>query len=345
MLAAVLVGPRQIEIKDVANYRLGSRSLLIAVKATAICGSDLHFYQTPEKYLTLPRIPGHEISGVIADKGKEVTKFAIGERVVPVAEVGHCGKCQPCHEGKEYLCLVGGGLRGRDVEGGFAEYVLADESEAFKLPDSIPDAESTQIQTLTTVYHGFKRLQIEAGKSALIVGLGATGLLHVQLAKLAGATPVVVTSRSQWKLDLAKKLGADIAIQASDKDALAQIKNATKGQGPDAVIEAVGSSSTVALSIEAAACGGKVLLFGNSHDPFTGFDPYQIYFKEINLIGSRSSDKVDWQPVINLVESGRVTLKPIVTHRLPFKDVKKGFAMMDAGAPGLLRAVVSGAGS
>lgn len=342
MLAAPVVGPRQIQLKEVKNPSFGPRSLLVAVKATGICGSDLKYYRTNED-VTVPRILGHEISGVIADKGKDVTKFAIGERIIPGAEVGHCGMCQSCFEGKGYLCLAGG-LRGRDVDGGFAEYIVVDEGDAFKLPDSIPDTEATQIQTLSTVYHGQKRLQLQAGESALVIGLGATGLLHVQLAKASGATPLVVLDPFPWKLELAKELGADTAIRASDNKVIAQIRNATRGHGPDAVIEAVGIPSTVALSIEAVAPGGKVLLYGNSHKPYTGFDPYLIYFKEINLIGTRSSDKGDYQPVINLVESGKITLKPLITHKLAFKDVKKGFALMDEGAPELIRAVVLGAG-
>ena len=341
MLAAPVVGPRQIQIKNVEDPSFGPHSLLLRMKATGICGSDVKFYRGEN--ITFPRILGHEISGVVVDKGKDVTKFEIGERVIVSPEVEHCGMCPLCYEGKEYLCPTGG-LRGRDVDGGFAEYVVAHEGDAFKLPDSIPDTEATQIQTLTTAYHGQRRLQIEPGKSALVIGLGATGLLHVQLAKLSGATPLVVLDPFPWKLELAKELGADVTIRTSAKNVIAQIRDATRGHGPDAVIEAVGISSTVALSVNAVAPGGKVLLFGNSHDPLTGFDTFIIYYKEINLIGTRSSSKIDWQPMINLVESGKIALKPLITHQLAFQDIKRGFSLMDAGEPGMIRAIVLGIG-
>ena len=342
MLAAPVVGPRKIQLKEVENPSCGPRFILVGVKATGICGSDLKFYRTNED-VTVPRILGHEISGVVADKGEEVTRFDIGDRVV-VNPMYSCGMCQLCYEGRDSICPAGG-LMGRDVDGGFAEYMAVDEQYAFKLPDSLPYAEATQIQTLTTVYHGQKRLQIEPGKSALVIGLGATGFLHAQLAKASGATPLVVLDPFPWKLELAKELGADVAIRTSAKNVIAQIRDATRGYGPDAVIEAVGIPSTVALSVEAVAPGGKVLLFGNSHDPLSGFDSFTIYFKEINLIGTRASNKGDWQPVINLVESGKITLKPLITHQLAFQDVKKGFALMDEGAPGLIRAVVLGEGN
>lgn len=342
MLAAPVVGPRQIQLKEVEYPSCGPRSILVDVKATGICGSDLKFYQTPNEYLTVPRILGHEITGVVVDKGKEATRFDIGARIV-VNPMYSCGTCQICYEGRDCICPAGG-LMGRDVDGGFVEYMAIDEKYAFNLPDSLPYAEATQIQTLTTVYHGQRRLQLEPGKSALVIGLGATGLLHVQLAKASGATPLVVLDPFPWKLELAKDLGADVAIRASDNNVIAQIRNATRGTGPDAIIEAVGIPSTVALSVEAVAPGGKILLFGNSHDPLSGFDSFIIYFKEINLIGTRASSKTDWEPVINLVESGKITLEPLITHHLAFKDVKKGFMFMDKGEQGLIRAVVSGSG-
>jgi len=342
MLAAFLVGPREIQVEDVENPRCDEHTMLLAMRATTICGSDISQYRTPD-ITSLPRVMGHETTGTIIDRGKGITKFEVGDRVV-VQPALSCGTCRLCAEGKDNICLDGS-MIGHSKQGGFAEYLVVSEENVFRLPDTIDYTEGTQLQTLATVYHSQRRLQLQPGKGVLIIGLGATGLLHVQLAKASGATPIIGVDLSPQKLELAGELGADVVIQMPDDTVLAQIKDATRGEGPDAVIEAAGVSSTVALSIEAVAPGGRVLMFGSSHDPFSGFDPFLIYRKEINIIGSRSASRADWEPVIDLVASGRIALKPLVTHQLAFQDIKKAFSLMDEGASDLIRIAVLGTGN
>ena len=340
MLAAPLVGPRKIQIEDIEAPRCSQRTVLINLQATAICGSDIKYYRTAAN-ISLPRVLGHEMTGVVIDKGEDVRKLNIGERVV-VQPALSCGACQLCYEGRDNICLAGG-LRGITVDGGFAEYIVVDERDAFRLPDAIDYAEGTQIQTLSTVYHAQKRLKLGPGQSVLVIGLGATGLLHIQLAKASGATPVLGVDLSPQKLELAKELGADVTICMPDDRALEKIRKATGGHGPDAVIEAVGTPPTIALGIEAVAPGGKMLMFGSCPDPLTGFDPLLIYSKEITIIGTRAACRADWQSCIELVRSGSVALKPLITHRMAFQDIKKAFALMDEGSAELIRIVVLGA--
>ncbi len=342
MLAAILVGPRQIQLEEVENPRCGLHSMLLRIKAASICGSDFKRYRSTENK-TFPKvILGHEMTGEIIDKGENVSHFGVGERVV-VQPALSCGKCQLCQGGRDNIC-PSGGMRGTIAPGGFAEYLVIDEGDAYRLPDSIGYAEGTQIQTLATVYHAQKRLQLEARQSVLIIGLGATGFLHTQLAKATGAMPVVVVDPFPWKLELAKELGADFAIRASDENALEQVREATQGKGPDAVIEAVGIPSTVALAIETVSRGGKVLMFGSGHRPLTGFDPFLIYSKEILIIGTRSACRADWLPSIDWVKTGRIRLGPLVTHRVSLQDVQKGFALMEDGIEGVIRVVLSADG-
>jgi len=336
MLAAQLVAPHTIKINEVDKPSCGKDSILIKIKFTAICGTDLHTYR--DANVDLPRTLGHETSGIVVDKGENVTRVEIGDRVV-VDPVYSCGQCQLCSEGKSFLCAKGG-LLGRESDGGFAEYVIVNEANAFKITDALSFAEATQIQTLSTVYHSQKRLHVEPGKSIMIVGMGVAGLLHVQLAKASGATPIVAVDIFQSKLDLAKKLGADVAIKVPDDNAVDKIRNAIRGRGPDAVIEAVGIPSTVSLSMESVAPGGKVLMFGIGHQPLTGWDPYMIYFKETNIVGTRAASHIDWQPSIDLVENGSINLKPLITHQLPLQEVQKAFTLMDEGDEGLIRVAV-----
>lgn len=337
MLAAQLVASRMIEINEVDKPSCGMDSILIKVKFTAICGTDLNIYRNASN-VDLPRTLGHEITGIVVDKGENVTRVEIGDRVV-VDPVYSCGQCQLCSEGKSSLCAKGG-LLGRESDGGFAEYIAVSKANAFKITDALSFAEATQIQTLSTVYHSQKRLHVEPGKSIMIVGMGVAGLLHVQLARASGATPIVAVDIFQSKLDLAKKLGADVAIKVPDDNAVDKIRNATRGRGPDAVIEAVGIPSTVSLSMESVAPGGKVLMFGIGHQPLTGWDPYAIYFKEINIVGTRAASRIDWQPSIDLVENGSINLKPLITHQLPLQEAQKAFTLMDEGDEGLIRVAV-----
>lgn len=340
MLAAPLVGPRKIQIEDIEAPSCSQRTVLINMKATAICGSDIKYYRTAAN-ISLPRVLGHEMTGVVIDKGGDVRKLNIGERVI-VQPALSCGACQLCYEGRDNICLAGG-LRGITVDGGFAEYIVVDERDAFRLPDTTDYAEGTQIQTLATVCHAQSRLQLEPGQSVLVIGLGATGLLHVQLAKASGATPILGVDLSPQKLEIAKELGVDVTICMPDDSALEKIRDATRGHGPSSVIEAVGIPSTVALSIEAVAPGGKVLMFGSCPEPLSGFDPLLIYYKEINIIGTRSASRGDWQSSIDLVESGNIMLKPLITHRMAFQDIEKAFALMDEGSAELIRIVILGA--
>lgn len=341
MLAAFLVGPRQIQLKDIKKPNCGPSKILLSMKATAICGSDIKQYRAP-KGEALPLVMGHEATGTVIEKGQDVKKFEVGDRVVVQPSL-FCSTCLLCSEGRDNICLKGDMIGGHRAQGGFAEYLAVDEENAFRLPSNIGYIEGTQIQTLATVYHSQRRLQLKPGQGVLVIGLGATGLLHVQLARASGATPIIGVDLSPKKVALAKELGADISFCLPDDSALIKIKNATRGDGPQTVIEAVGIASTVALSIESVAPGGKVLMFGSGSDPLTGFDPFLIYYKEISIIGTRSASKADWQPSIDLVESGHVILKSLITHQVALKDVKKAFALMDEGAPGLIRIAVLGA--
>jgi 2-desacetyl-2-hydroxyethyl bacteriochlorophyllide A dehydrogenase len=336
LLAAQLISPRKIELTEIDMPICDHNLVLIKVRYTAICGTDMHTYRNAN--VNLPRTMGHETTGIVWDKGKNVTSVEIGDRVV-VNPIYSCGQCQLCQEGKEYLCHRGG-LRGRESDGYFAEYIVASESDVFKIPEGLQLAAATQIQTLSTVYHAQKRLQIEPGKSVMVVGMGISGFLHLQLAKVSGAIPVIAVINSKWKADLAQKLGADEVISIQDGNTEEKIKNVTGSLGPYIVIEATGIPSMVALSTESIASGGKVLLFGTGSQPLTGVNPYSLYFKEVNLINSRAASRTDWQPAINLVGSGVINLQPLVTHLIPLHEIQKAFNMVDERIEKFIRVAV-----
>ncbi|MFH1140695.1 MAG: alcohol dehydrogenase catalytic domain-containing protein, partial [Chloroflexota bacterium] len=178
--------------------------VLVEVKATAICGTDLHIYagQTPVVY---PRIPGHEFAGVVEQVGEGVTEFSPGDSVVLNPNFS-CNNCELCILGKENLCLDSR-LMGRETDGSLREYLTVPQTLVFKMPSHVSFAEGARVQPLSTVVHGQRLADIKPGESVVVLGQGATGLMHTRLSKLAGAYPIIAVELAPWKLDLALEMG------------------------------------------------------------------------------------------------------------------------------------------
>src|SRR5713226_8029109 len=256
MKAMVLKAPGDLVLDEVSRPGGGAGQVLIRVTHSGVCGTDLKIYSgaIPVKY---PRIMGHEMIGEVAE-GSSDAAFKPGDRVIVDPEL-FCGACFHCRIGQTHLC-PNGMLLGRDTNGGFAEYVSAPASHVFRLPESIDSRTAPLIQVLTTCLHAQRLTNILAGESVVVLGLGVTGQLHVQLAKARGASPVIGVTRSAAKRELAQKLGADITA-ASGEGAIQKILDATGGRGADLVIDTTGELASVAAAISMARSGGRLLLF------------------------------------------------------------------------------------
>jgi 2-desacetyl-2-hydroxyethyl bacteriochlorophyllide A dehydrogenase len=320
MKAAVLYGPFDLKIEEVDKPEPGIGEVLLKVKASGIRGTDVSIYAGKQK-MNYPRIIGHEFAGEIEKVGKKVTKVKVGDRVVSDA-VYSCGKCYLCYMGRRNLC-INGGLYGREKDGSYAEYIIVPESACFKIPDNISFENATIIEMLATIYRGQKRVRINPGESVLILGQGAVGLLQTQLAKVAGATPVIVSDIFQWKLDLAKKFGADYLIDAKKEDVLEKTMEITDGHGVDVVIEAAGSPHTVKLCLDAVRPGGRILLFGITTKPIENFNIAPFYFKEVEVVGSRALIGDEFEPLIKLVSKGAINLDPLIMDTYTIDQLKE----------------------
>jgi L-iditol 2-dehydrogenase len=219
------------------------------------------------------------------------------------------------------------------VNGGFAELVAAPSSHVFSLPDSISGQTAPLIQVLTTCLHAQQQIKIRRGESAVVYGLGVTGQLHVQLAKAAGATPVIGITRSADKRSLAETLGADLTM-AGDDGAIERVREATGGRGADVVIETTGMLPSVASAVRMARSGGRVLLFGIITAKEGALPFYDLYFKELSLVGARVARSEDYPAAIALVERGAVKLAPLVSDVMPLGDLDAAVTMLgsDNGA-------------
>jgi len=324
MKAMVLRAPRSLGLDEVEKPRPGPGQVLVRVTSSGICGTDLKIYEgaIPVRH---PLIMGHEMSGEVMEGGDGT--FPPGQRVV-IDPAINCGACFNCRLGQGNLC-PSGALLGRDANGGFAEYLVVPRSHVFALPDSVDDRNAPLIQVVTVCVHAQRFVDTFPGQSVVVVGLGVTGQLHVELAKAWGASPVIGITRSAWKRKLAEQLGADLTLP-SGPEAARSVADATGGRGADVVIECTGKLPAIADAITMARLGGTLILFGVTTASEGKLPFYQLYFKELKIVNPRAATGEDFPPSIDLVARGVLKLDPLITHVLSFTELRKALGMLES---------------
>ena len=334
MKAMVLKGPGELALDKVANPAGRAGDVLVRITHSGLCGTDLKIYNgaIPVSY---SRIMGHEIACEVVEG--ESGGIRAGDRVV-IDPVVFCGACFHCRNGQTNLC-PNGSLIGRDTDGGFAEYAAVPASHVFRLPQAIDSRTAPLIQVATTCLHGQRRTPLFVGESVAVVGLGVSGQLHVQLAKARGAGTVIGISRSPFKREMAKAMGADVTIEAGE-EAVRSVLDATGGRGADVVIESTGVMTSLAAAIRMARVGGHLLLFGISSAKEGALPFYDLYFKELTLTNGRAAKGEDFPAMIDLLERGAVQLEPLVTHRMSLGELETALGMVEDGADERLKIIL-----
>jgi L-iditol 2-dehydrogenase len=220
------------------------------------------------------------------------------------------------------------------------QYVRLAAEYVFPLPSNVSLADATIIETLATVRHAQERTHIKPGESVVVFGGGTAGLLHVRLAVLSGADPVMVISRSKWKLDMGVAMGAHHAIQKDAEAAVEDVLKLTKGQGVDVVIDTAGTADTLRIGIDMLKPGGRFASFSLGHEPFEGFSPFPLYYKELTIIGSRGLVAEDMQPSIDLVAAGKIDVAGFVTGTYPLTQAAAAFKEYEENPGRILRLVI-----
>lgn len=324
--AAVLTGPGRMELREIEEVAASPGEASVRIRAVGICGTDLSIFKgkIPVAY---PRIMGHEMVGeVLVSAGGAPDP---GTRVIVDPNVA-CRRCARCREGRANLCSAGW-LLGRDRDGALRELVIAPAENLYRLPEGLEDHVAPLIQVLTTCVHGQRLSPIFPGDSVVVVGLGVTGLLHVQLAKLRGADPVVGVTRSPEKLALARELGANVTVRADDPAAEDLVREATAGGG-DRVIEAAGTVATLGRAVRVARPGGRVLAYGTISEGGGDFPFYDLYYKELVVSSPRAAQAEDYPVAIGAIASGDVRLEPLIGRRVTLGTLPQVLA---EGAVGL----------
>ncbi|MEO0617558.1 MAG: L-threonine 3-dehydrogenase [Pseudomonadota bacterium] len=322
-----------IWLEDIAEPEYGPNDVLIRVKKTAICGTDIHIYRWDEwaqKTIPVPMAVGHEFSGEIVAMGSEVHGYEIGDRV---SAEGHitCGVCRNCRAGRRHLCMNTVGI-GVNRPGAFAEYIAVPAFNLFKLPDSITDEIAAMLDPFGNATHTALSFDL-VGEDVLITGAGPIGIMACAVAKHVGARHIVITDLNEYRLKLAEKMGATLTLNITESSVREAMDGLGMTEGFDVGLEMSGNGEAMRQLLRSMHHGGKVALLGIPPAD-TAIDWNEIIFKGLELKGIYGREMFEtWYKMAAMLQSG-LDLSPMITHRFPVEDYREAFEIMDSGESG-----------
>ncbi len=323
MKAARIERPGQGIVTSVDEPYVGADDVLIKVRAAGICGTDLHIFKG-EYEAEYPIIPGHEFSGEVTAVGANVVNFKVGDRVTADPNIP-CNRCSYCQRNEPNQCK---NLKAIGVtrSGAFAEYVVAPEGNVFSIGDMTYGA-AALIEPLACVVWGIKRVDVQAGDTALVFGAGPMGALVAQSLKQAGAVKVVVTDVVPWRLQMIEQLGATHTVVADVQQA-SKLK-AIEPDGYDIVVDATGIPSVLEGTFPFAKPRGKIWVFGVTPQGTTvKFPSYEVFRKDLQIIGSFAVNRTFPQSIA-LIQNGAIKVEALISHQLPLDDFSKGLELAE----------------
>ncbi len=335
MKAALFLGPEKMEVKELEKPQCKEGEISLRVKACAVCGTDVRIYYHGQKNVKPPHIIGHEIAGVIEDFGSGIQGYEKGEPVIVVTPVG-CGKCRLCKKGLHNLCLDFKAI-GYHYPGGFAQYVVIPEAavgqgNVLKIPP-IPFDEASLVEPLSCCVNGQNYLNIEQGDRVAVLGAGPIGCMHAELAWTRGAAKVILADISQTRLQLARRIPADLYVNSAKEDPVKKVLKFTGGEGVDVTIVACPSGQAQEQALEMTAKKGRISFFGGlPHDKSKiSLDSNLLHYKEISLFGAFASHASQYKKALSLIESRKVDARKLITHKFPLEDIVQGIEMVKNG--------------
>lgn len=331
MKASRFLGNKTFAVTDLPTPHAGPGELVLRNQVCGVCGTDVHIYhgEPGSADVNPPVVLGHEYSGEVVEVGKGVTGFAVGDHVTVDPNI-YCGHCAYCQNGKKQLCPSMEAI-GVTRDGGFAQYSLIPASQAFKLEPTVPWEAAAMAEPLACCLHGIDLAGIQVGDKVCVVGGGAIGLLMVQLAKLSGASQIVLSEPNEKRRQVGLQLGANAAIDPTRPDAQEAFAQVLGG-GANVVIECVGNVPAVKSAFQFAGKGATVLLFSVPKVDATFDLPlFDVYKKELTIKGSFVNPDTHARAVA-LINSGKVDFDPIITHRFTLDQLPEAIAMQMSDA-------------
>lgn len=334
MKAIIKPSPKPgLQLSDVPIPKIDPHEVLIKIRKTSICGTDLHIYKWDEwaqKTVPTPLVIGHEFMGEIAEIGSEVKGIQKGDRV---SGEGHltCGQCPPCKKGLRHLCMKTLGI-GVKSQGCFAEYLALPGENVFRLPDSVSDDVASFFDPFGNAVHTALSFPLTA-EDVLITGAGPIGIMAAAIAQKAGARTVVITDHNDYRLQLAKQMGATHAVNIKQQSLQDAIKEAGINFGFTVGLEMSGHPQALHTLLETAQHGAHLALLGIL-PPKCAIDWDLVIFKMLVIKGIYGREIfTTWHQMVHLLESG-LNLNPLITHQFDADDYEKGFAAMESGKCG-----------
>lgn len=322
-----------IWMQDAPKPDIGSNDVLIKIKKTAICGTDVHIYNWDEwsqRVIPVPMIVGHEFSGEIAAIGKEVTGFKVGDRVSGEGHIA-CGSCRNCKAGRVHLCNKTIGV-GVTRQGCFAEYLAIPATNAYPIPPEISDDIASIFDPLGNAVHVALSFDL-VGEDVLITGAGPIGIMSAVIARHAGARHIVITDVNDYRLDLARKLGCENAVNTQNDSVEKVMQRLKMKEGFGVGFEMSGNPQAFNMMLANMNNAGKVALLGFL-PPTTTIDWNKIILKGLIVKGIYGREMFEtWYKMIAMLQSG-LKIEPIITHHFAIDDYQKGFEVMRSGKSG-----------
>ena len=327
MRACVLVEPGKIDIRDdVEIPNAGTGDVIVKVKSALTCGTDLKAYRRGHHLMPPPTLFGHEFCGIIVDKGSGVNRFDVGQPIMSV-HTAPCGKCVYCRRSLQNLCPH---LAKTMVLGAYAEYVKVPaavvETNMYPKPDDLDYREAAMLEPLSCVVYGINQVPVSSADSAVVIGAGAIGLLHVMVLKELGVKQVIVSARHRYRLDMAKEVGADCVIDSNNVDATEAILEATGGLGAPVVFECTGMPAVWEEAVMMVSRGGYVVLFGGCPGETTvTYKTARIHYDQITLKGIFHFTPDAVHIAYRLLTDGRLNITPLITGNRTLEEVPETF--------------------
>ncbi|MFH0797299.1 MAG: alcohol dehydrogenase catalytic domain-containing protein [Candidatus Omnitrophota bacterium] len=336
MLVAQVVSLGKMELVEKPKPAPGGNSLLVKVESCAICGSDVRIFRKGDTRAKYPIVIGHEIAGVVEAVGKKLKGFKEGDRVC-VAPGHGCGKCRLCLSGNSNVCIRPCPAIGYASDGGFAEYVVPPENVVRlgfvnKIPDGLSFDEASISEILACSLNARENCPVREGDVVLIIGAGPAGCIQILLSQLHKARKILITQRSQARLELAKKFSPDRIIASEEEDLAEIVMKETNGLGADVIFVCAPSRQAQEGAFKLLAPRGRINLFGGlpKDDYRITINANEIHYKEFFVSGASSSLARQNKEALELIASGKVDAGKLITHRFPLIEIVKAFETVES---------------
>jgi len=324
MKAAVYYRLDNIKVEDIPKPKISQDEILVKMKACGICGSDLMDWYLKGR---APLVLGHEPAGIIVETGDKVEDFKVGDRVFVHHHIA-CLTCHYCIRGSYTMCEQFG--KTHIIPGGFAEYFRVPapnlQIDTLKIPDTISFEEATLIEPVACCIRAMRKCDIQSSDVIAIIGAGPSGIINTILLKNSSASKIIVSDVIDYRLKVAKRFGADLTINSRNENFDEKLKNATDGRGADFVIVTAPNVEAFSEGIRSCRKGGTLCLFApSSPEAQARISPHRLFFSEIAIIPSYSTSHVETRMALQMIDSGRVKAKELITHRFPLTQIQYAF--------------------